>query len=193
MLGMSSYFNDITIDGTQILDSFIDFDDLFEPLQNATKIGDVGCSDLIGVDISNRYLPVAGGSPLTQNSKLSNSVGTDFKDIFAAKGTGLTSSYTVTGNYSTIGVAGASLVTMTIDIVTPRDHSEYTFVWGTITYGGVLSDSYVVSADNSKYYMSSVIEAFNSRGGTIQVTITDNTTGESLNDTISFTFANQGP
>lgn len=186
--GIQTYIFSATIDGTTHTNKWMDIEDIFAPRGTATKISNVGIQNTAGTDISNLFLPIAGGSKLAESTGLKNTGNVDLTDLFAVKGSGLADTLAII-NASTSGTdINNSFNGGTVDLristhPLPKDWTAYTFSWSgfrVLSQNANIDSNGPTGTNNRQYrvYLDTPGPAFAS--GDVDLTVTDNATGESV-------------
>lgn len=190
--GLQTYISSATINGVTHTNKWMDLDDVFDPRGNATKISNVGIQDTAGSDISNRFLPLAGGAKLGESTGLKNTGNVDLTDLFATKGSGLANwSFSPASLYhvvpTTTGGAGTARSGTLVAAGLPKAPSNYTFAWSLSGTSGTVA---IVWDDNAgSATISCNLTSLNVQPqGTVNLTITDNATGQTSTKSTSYTF-----
>lgn len=195
-VGIRVFVTSATVDGITYTNQMVDLDDLLEPIGDATPWPDKGFLDSGGVDISNRYLEYRGGTPLPFQSGLKDSTNTDLSIFYSAKGTGLESillQQPLSG-FDVREVMAFDTFDANITVYTPKPVTQYTFNWGSIDVdpgsNASLSSNGPSGTNNSQYSVQAGLNVGWFVYGTVPLTVTDNTTGQTAAITTNFWLEN---
>lgn len=185
---IESFHLNRVVKGQVEIAQYATLEELFEPLRaNQTKVADLGIQDN-GQDISNAFAPLSGGSRRVEtNCYVRGDVSgtdTDLNDVFAAYGTSLNGTnfiYSRTGGVAGWPDAQFSEVSQDLTITPPGNTNEYTYIWSNLVVdqGPTPSNDFQWGSDGQSYTVAytpgSLVGLSN---GTVQCSISDQTTGE---------------